>query len=65
MYKNSNTGDKIVEDKIIGKEYFEKYKNESFSIKLFEQYGNLATIYVHTFKREDNTYKWVSTEPVI
>lgn len=65
VYKNSNTNDKISDELIYGKDYYENPVETAFTQKIIDKYVDLSTIYVHTFEIEDNnTYRWISTEPV-
>ena len=65
IYNSSNSDTKITEDRIIGKDYYEDPLEKVFETKITEKYGDLFGLYMHKFKIEkDNTYKWVSTEPV-
>lgn len=65
IYKNTNTNDLASNDIILGSDYYKEDDTKSFQIKVIEKYIQNAQFYKHTFKLDsDNTYKWVSTEPV-
>ena len=64
LYKYSNTDDKLIDDKIIGKEYYQD-KSKTFKDKVLEKYENIATTFKHTFEKSvDGNYIYVSTEEV-
>ena len=65
VYKTSNTDEKIDDEVLTGIDYYENPVETAFSEKIIDKYMDLSTTYVHTFEiNNDNTYRWISTEPV-
>lgn len=66
IYKYSNTDELIVEDLQLANDYYDQENNnEPFKDKLFNKVEKNYTTYKHTFKiTGENSYSWVSTEPI-
>ena len=66
LYKDTKSNNKITNDVVFGKDYYDESNNTLFSEKILQKYEEKAPVYKHTFaKGADNLYYWVSTEEYI
>ena len=66
LYKNSNTDELLIEELQLANDYYDQdSNNEPFKDKIFNKLGKNYTTYKHTFKiNGENSFSWVSTEPI-
>ena len=66
LYKDTNSNNKITNDVLSGKDYYDESNSTSFNEKILQKYEEKAPVYKHTFaKGADNLYYWESTEEYI